>query len=80
MSSFPQLGFHYGVFATQQFTAAISSGSILTDDEDDSGHNDCMVDDPSIDADARAIITPTSLQTCGHQNTTLHTAFVMPAR
>lgn len=39
MSSFPQLGFSYGVFAPSVFSYALATGSLYTDDEDSNNGN-----------------------------------------
>lgn len=71
MSQFPNLGFHYGVFAAADFSKAIQTGRVATDDEDGVKDN---ADDMTGGADAERIIEPTT----EGRNTTIHMARVSP--
>jgi hypothetical protein len=70
MSGFPALGIDYGVFAASDFSKAMQTGWVYTDDEDrDSGNRNLFTGD----SDGQRIITPTG--SLG-RNTTLNTAKV----
>lgn len=69
-SSFPNLGFEYGVFAAPEFTFTSARGFIHTDDEDNRNANGYEAD-PAWKWAATAIITEGS-------NTTLNTARALP--
>jgi hypothetical protein len=71
MSQFPDLGFHYGVFAAADFSKAIQTGRVATDDEDGEKDNDNSM---TGGADAQRIIEPTT----EGRNTTIHMARVSP--
>ena len=64
MTSFPDLGFSYGVFATSSFSSGLDTGFVHTDDEDGSNANSYSAD-PGWITDAQRIVT-------GGANTTLN--------
>ena len=68
MTSFPDLGFSYGVFATSAFSHRIASGFVHTDDEDSGNANGYSANAAWI-TDAQRIVTAGS-------NTTLNMAQV----
>lgn len=70
MSEFPNLGIPYGVFAAPDFTKAVQSGWVYTDDEDSTNDNDMTGD-----AEAKRIIVPTGSD---GRNTTVYLARVTP--
>jgi hypothetical protein len=58
MASFPDFsGFHYGVFAPDDFNRALALGSIRTDDEDDGNRNDFYAPPDALTA-AKRVVEP----------------------
>jgi hypothetical protein len=56
MTSFPNLGFSYGVFAASNFSRRLASGFVHTDDEDSSNANSYSAD-PAWSGDAQRIVS-----------------------
>ena len=61
MSSFPDLGLRYGVFAPSDFTRGISPGYIRTDDEDDGNTSSYYAPSDALEAAQRIVKPDTSV-------------------